>query len=96
MGKTRREFTPEYKDEAVKLAINTGDVTPVAFELQYSSETAGVQLAAYPVSTNRGQGQYARFTEKQKSPADEVSALLADADANDDAEDARFEPTSPG
>ena len=46
MGKTRREFTPEYKDEAVKLAINTGDVTPVAFELQYSSETAGVQLAA--------------------------------------------------
>ena len=34
-----------------------GDVTPVTFELQYSSQTAEVQLAAYPVSTNRGQGQ---------------------------------------
>ncbi len=33
---------------------------------------------------------YARLTEKQKVLADEVSALLADADAIDDAEDARF------
>jgi hypothetical protein len=33
-----------------------GQVSPVDFELQYSSETAEVQLAAYPVSTNRGQG----------------------------------------
>jgi transposase len=33
---------------------------------------------------------YARLTEKQKILADEVSALLADADAIDDAEDARF------
>lgn len=33
---------------------------------------------------------YARLTEKQKVLADEVSALLADADAFDDAEDARF------
>ena len=24
MGRTRRGFTPEYKDEAVKLVINTG------------------------------------------------------------------------
>ena len=28
MGRQRREFAPEYKDEAVKLAINTG--RPVA------------------------------------------------------------------
>ena len=28
MGRTRRGFTPEYKDEAVKLVINTG--RPVA------------------------------------------------------------------
>lgn len=34
--------------------------------------------------------RYARLTEKQKVLADEVSALLADADAIDDAEDARF------
>jgi hypothetical protein len=33
---------------------------------------------------------YARLTEKQNVLADEVSALLADADAIDDAEDARF------
>ena len=33
---------------------------------------------------------YARLTEKQKVLADKVSALLADADAIDDAEDARF------
>lgn len=33
---------------------------------------------------------YARLTEKQKVLAEEVSALLADADAIDDAEDARF------
>ena len=33
-----------------------GDVSPVDFELQYSSQTAEVQLAAYPVSTTRGQG----------------------------------------
>lgn len=33
---------------------------------------------------------YARLTEKQKILADEVSALLADADAIDEAEDARF------
>ena len=33
-----------------------GQVSPVDFELQYSSKTAEVQLAAQPVSTNRGHG----------------------------------------
>ena len=34
MGNTRQEFTPEYKDEAVKLVINTGRaVAVVAREL---------------------------------------------------------------
>ena len=34
MGRTRRGFTPEYKDEAVKLVINTGrTVSAVAREL---------------------------------------------------------------
>ncbi|WP_146070966.1 transposase, partial [Cryobacterium sp. Y57] len=34
MGKTRREFTPKDKDEAVKLVINTGRaVATVAREL---------------------------------------------------------------
>ena len=30
MGNTRREFTPEYKDEAVKLVINQPAETPAA------------------------------------------------------------------
>jgi transposase len=29
MGRTRRGFTPEYKDEAVKLVINTGRTVAV-------------------------------------------------------------------
>ncbi len=34
MGSQRREFTPEYKDEAVRLVINTGRaVATVAREL---------------------------------------------------------------
>ena len=37
-----------------------GHVSPVDFELQCSSETAEVQLAAEPVSTNQGQGQLPR------------------------------------
>jgi len=40
MGRTRRGFTPEYKDEAVKLVINTGrPVATVARELGISSES---------------------------------------------------------
>ncbi|MBG6185487.1 transposase [Arthrobacter sp. CAN_A214] len=42
MGKTRREFTPEYKDEAVKLVINTGrPVATVARELGINEASLG-------------------------------------------------------
>ncbi len=42
MGRQRREFTPEYKDEAVKLVINTGrPVTVVARELGVKEQTLG-------------------------------------------------------
>ena len=42
MGRQRREFTPEYKDEAVKLVINTGrPVATVARELGMKEQTLG-------------------------------------------------------
>ena len=42
MGRQRREFTPEYKDEAVKLVINTGrTVAVVARELGIQESTLG-------------------------------------------------------
>ena len=42
MAKSRREFTPEYKDEAVKLAITTGGaVATIARELGVNEATLG-------------------------------------------------------
>jgi len=42
MGRTRRGFTPEYKDEAVRLVINTGrTVATVARELGLNEATLG-------------------------------------------------------
>ena len=42
MGRQRREFTPVYKDEAVKLVINTGrPVAVVARELGVKEQTLG-------------------------------------------------------
>jgi transposase len=42
MGRQRREFAPEYKDEAVKLVINTGrPVAVVACELGVKEQTLG-------------------------------------------------------
>ena len=42
MGRQRREFSPEYKDEAVKLVVNTGrTVAMVARELGIKEQTLG-------------------------------------------------------
>ena len=42
MGRQRREFSPEFKDEAVKLVINTGrPVAVVARELGIQESTLG-------------------------------------------------------
>jgi transposase len=42
MGSQRREFTPEYKDEAVKLVVNTGrPIATVARELGVKEQTLG-------------------------------------------------------
>lgn len=51
MGNRRREFTPEYKDEAVKLVVNTGrPVAVVARELGVVEQTLGNWVKAYRAS----------------------------------------------
>lgn len=50
MGSTRREFTPEYKDEAVRLVVNTSrPVAVVARELGIVEQTLGNWVKAYRV-----------------------------------------------
>jgi transposase len=60
MGRTRRGFTPEYKDEAVKLVINTGrTVATVARELGLKEQTLGRwvhDFRARAVAGEAGQG----------------------------------------
>ncbi len=48
MGSTRRRFTPEFKDEAVKLVINTGrPVATVARELGLHEQSLGRWVSAF-------------------------------------------------
>ena len=48
IGSKRREFTPEYKDEAVKLVVDTGrPVAVVARELGVVEQTLGNWVKAY-------------------------------------------------
>ena len=68
MGRQRREFTPEYKDEAVGLVVNTGrTVATVARELGTNEATLGRWVSMFrtrqhkPVSTKPGQGHMADF-----------------------------------
>lgn len=57
MGSQRREFTPEYKDEAVKLVINTGRaVATVARELGVKEQTLGRWVNAFRVGQQAGDG----------------------------------------
>ncbi|WP_206751300.1 transposase, partial [Cryobacterium sp. Hb1] len=56
MGKTRREFTPEYKDEAVKLVINTGRaVATVARELGINEASLGRWVSAFKARNDTGE-----------------------------------------
>ena len=65
MGKTRREFTPEYKDEAVKLVINTGrPVSTVARELRVKEATLGGWVNLFRANQDAGQGG---ITESEKA-----------------------------
>ncbi len=57
MGRQRREFTPEYKDEAVKLVINTGrPVATVARELGVKEQTLGRWVNVYKSRQDAGDG----------------------------------------
>ena len=57
MGSQRREFTPEYKDEAVKLVVNTGrTVATVARELGVKEQTLGRWVNAYRDRQQAGNG----------------------------------------
>ena len=57
MGRQRREFTPEYEDEAVRLVINTGRaVATVARELGVQESTLGRWVNAFEARQDAGDG----------------------------------------
>lgn len=57
MGKQRKAYTPEYKDEAVKLVVNTGrPVATVARELGIVEQTLSNWVRAYRDRTEAGDG----------------------------------------
>ena len=57
MGRQRREFTPEYKDEAVKLVVNTGRaVVTVARELGINEATLGRWVNSFKARQDAGDG----------------------------------------
>ncbi len=57
MGRQRREFTAEYKDEAVRLVINTGrTVAVVARELGINEATLGRWVNAFKSREDAGEG----------------------------------------
>ncbi|WPX15798.1 transposase [Cryobacterium sp. 10S3] len=56
MARSRREFTPEYKDEAVKLILTTGRaVATVARELGINEATLGRWVSAFKARNETGQ-----------------------------------------
>jgi transposase len=57
MGRQRREFTPEYKDEAVRLVINTGrPVAVVARELGVQESPLGRWVNLFKDRQGVGEG----------------------------------------
>lgn len=57
MGRQRREFSPEYKDEAVRLVINTGRaVATVARELGINEATLGRWVHSFKGRQGAGDG----------------------------------------
>jgi transposase len=76
MGSTRRGFTPEYKDEAVKLVINTGRaVATVARELGLQEQTLGRWVKNFKDRQASGEralteSEYAELLRLRKDNAD--------------------------
>ena len=57
MGRQRREFAPEFKDEAVKLVVNTGrTVAQVARDLGVLEATLGRWVNAFKARRDAGEG----------------------------------------
>lgn len=57
MGRQRRAFTPEYKDEAVKLVINTGrPIAVVARELGIVEATLGRWVNTFKAAHDASDG----------------------------------------
>ncbi|MEP7191715.1 MAG: transposase [Actinomycetota bacterium] len=68
MGRTRRGFTPEYKDEAVKLVINTGrTVATVARELGINEATLGRWVNAFRARAATGEGGLGGLSETERA-----------------------------
>ncbi|WP_104125812.1 transposase [Cryobacterium sp. Y57] len=65
MARSRRDFTPEYKDEAVKLVVTTGKaVATVARELGINEATLGRWVMAFKARNETGQ---AEVTESERA-----------------------------
>jgi len=57
MGRQRREFAPEFKDEAVRLVVNTGrTVAQVARDLGVLEATLGWWVNAFKARRDAGEG----------------------------------------
>ena len=68
MGRTRRGFTPEYKDEAVKLVINTGrTVAKVARELGLNEATLGRWVHDFRARATAGDAGQGGLSETERA-----------------------------
>jgi transposase len=68
MGRTRRGFTPEYKDEAVKLVINTGrTVATVARELGLKEATLGRWVHDFRARVAAGEAGQGGLSETERA-----------------------------
>jgi transposase len=68
MGRKRRGFTPEYKDEAVKLVINTGrTVATVGRELGLNEATLGRWVHDFRARATAGQAGQGGLSETERA-----------------------------
>jgi transposase len=68
MGRTRRGVTPEYKDEAVKLVINTGrTVATVARELGIQLSTLGRWVHDFKARAAAGEAGHGGVSETERA-----------------------------
>lgn len=62
IARARRDFTPEYKDEATRLVMTTGRaIETVARELGVNEATLGRRATAFKIRNETGQIQSTEF-----------------------------------